>query len=73
MYILADMNRNCRKKKIYIGTKTTFEKIQNQKIVFFNKKDFIFYKYICKMYISADMKWNCKNSRFIYEQDWKNI
>ena len=56
MYILADMNRNCRKKKIYIGTKTTFEKIQNQKIVFFNKKDFIFYKYICKMYISADMK-----------------
>ena len=28
-------------------------------------KDFIFYKYICKVYILADIKRNCKKSRFI--------
>ena len=25
----------------------------------------MFHEYICKMYILADMKWNCKKSRFI--------
>ena len=30
-----------------------------------NVKDFIFYEYICKMYILTDLKWNCKKSRFI--------
>ena len=32
------------------------------KFVIFNLKDFIFYRYICKMYILADVK------RFIQEQ-----
>ena len=37
--------------------KTTFEKIIKQKdFLIFNEKDFIFYKYICKMYIFADIK-----------------
>ena len=44
-----------QKIKIYIGTKTTFEKTLNQKFVFFNVKDFIFHKYISKMYILADI------------------
>ena len=36
--------------KIYIETKTTFETFLNQKLLFLNLKDFIFYKHICKMY-----------------------
>ena len=36
--------------KIYLGIKTTFEKNLNKNLLFFNLKDFIFYKYICKMY-----------------------
>ena len=37
--------------KIYIGIKTTFEIFfLNKKFLFFNLKDFIFDKYICKMY-----------------------
>ena len=28
-------------------------------------KDFIFYEYICKMYIYADIKRICRKSRFI--------
>ena len=35
---------------------------------FLNLKDFKFYKYIVKMYILADIKRNCRKSRFIYEQ-----
>ena len=38
------------------------------KFFIFNEKDIIFYKYICKMYILADIKLNCKKSRFIYKQ-----
>ena len=61
------------KNKVYWKTKTTYEiftkslKFLNLKHYFYNEKDFLFYKYICKMYILADIKWNCKNSWFIYE------
>ena len=36
--------------------------------LFFNLKDFIFYKFICNMYFFADIKSNCRKSRFIIEQ-----
>ena len=29
-------------------------------------KDFVFYKYICKIYIMADISENCRKSRFIF-------
>ena len=32
------------------------KKFENKKFVFFNEKDFIFCKYICKMYILAKVK-----------------
>ena len=62
--ILADIKRNI-KIKIYIGTKTTFDFSDTKKILFFNVKDFIFSKYICEIYILADIKWNWRNSRFL--------
>ena len=43
MYILADMKKNCRKIKIYTGTKRLLTKMLNKKFVFFNEKEFIFY------------------------------
>jgi len=33
----------------------TFEISLNKKILSFNVKDFLFHKYICKMYILADI------------------
>ena len=42
---------------IFIGTKTTFEKIGKQKICIFEQERFYIYnKNICKMYILADIK-----------------
>ena len=35
---------------------------------FFNLKDFLFYKYICEVYNLANIRRNCKKSRFMYEQ-----
>ena len=51
---------------IYIGTKTTLEKIYL--FLFFNLFFFIFYKYICEMYIWADLKLNFRKLRFIFKQ-----
>ena len=48
--------------------KDDFWKKLNKKSLSFNEKDFIFYTYICKMFILEDIRWNCKNLRFIYEQ-----
>ena len=45
-----------QKIKIYIGTKTTFDIFRYKKFVFFNVKDFIFNKFICEIYILADIK-----------------
>ena len=56
MYILADIIRNCKKRFIYIGTKTIFDLFRYKKFLFFNVKDFIFNKYICEIYILADIK-----------------
>jgi hypothetical protein len=39
---------------IYIGIKTTYDMFKDKKILIFNIKDFIFHKFICKMYILAD-------------------
>ena len=39
-----------------------------KKFQFLNLKDFSFYKYICKMYILADIKRNCRKSRFIQKR-----
>ena len=38
----------------------------NKKIILkkSNVKDFIFYKYICEIYILADLKWNYEKPRF---------
>ena len=36
--------------KIYIEIRTTFEDFFNKQFLFFNLKDFMFNKYICKMY-----------------------
>ena len=33
--------------------------------LFFSLIDFIFYRYICQMYKMADIKRNCRKSRFI--------
>ena len=55
MYILADI-KEIVKIKIYIGTKTTFDFPGTIKFLFFNVKEFIFNKYICEMYILADIK-----------------
>ena len=55
MYILADIKK-LQKIMIYIGTKTTFDFSDKNKN-FFNLKDFIFNKYICKKkYILAFFK-----------------
>ena len=50
-------------KFIKIRTKTT--KKLPKTFQFSNLKDFIFYKYICEMYIFADIKRNCRKSKFI--------
>ena len=34
----------------------TYDFSDTKKFLFFNVKDFIFYKYICEMYILADIK-----------------
>ena len=44
----------------------TYEKKYSKSLKFL--KDFIFYKYIYKMYLLADIKINCGKSRFIQEQ-----
>ena len=44
------------------------QKILPKTFVFFNLKDFIFYKFICNMYFLADIKRNWRISRFIMEQ-----
>ena len=42
--------------KLYLyRNKDDLRNFQNKKVLFLNLKDFIFYKYICKMYTSADM------------------
>ena len=46
MYILADIKRNRRKSR-FSGYK---------KLLLFDVKDLIFIKYICEIYILADMK-----------------
>ena len=68
MYILADIKRNYWKSIFKYKQRRLLKKFENKKFVFSNEKDFIFYKYICKMNILADIKGNCKNSWFIYEQ-----
>ena len=55
MYILADI-KEIVEIKVVIETKTTFDFSETKKFLFFNVKDFIFNKYICEMYILADIK-----------------
>ena len=56
MYNLADITRNCRTSRFRKEQRRLLKIFANQKIVFFKEKDFIYYKYICKMYILADIK-----------------
>ena len=55
MYILADMKQNVENQDLYRNEDDLLKNFGN-KIVIFNEKDFILYKYICKMYILADTK-----------------
>ena len=69
MYILADIKRNCRKSRFMQKQRRLLKKFRNKKNEFFNEKDSIFYKYICKMYILADIKWfqkRCDRPRHTY-------
>ena len=59
--ILWDKEKN----KIYKNKKRPHTKFYQKLFYFLIKKDFIFYKYIWKMYILADIKRNCRKSRFI--------
>ena len=43
------------------------KKNENEKNI--NLKDFIFYKYICKMYILADIKRICENQDLYRNKD----
>ena len=54
-----------QKNKFYLETKTTYEKILPQSLKKFYFKDFIFYKNTWEMYILADIKSNCRKSKFI--------
>ena len=56
MYILADIKRNCRKSRFIKEQRRLLIFTDTKKFVFFNVKDFIFLKYICKIYILADIK-----------------
>ena len=54
------------KRKIkFLNKKRRHMQICFQKVFFLYLKDFIFYKYICKMYILADIERNCRKSRFL--------
>ena len=55
MFILAVIKRNCRKSR-FIQEQRRLLKKKILKNVVFNEKDFIVYKYICKMYIFEDIK-----------------
>ena len=44
---------------------TTFDFFKYKKFLFFNVKDFICNKYICEIFIFAEIKRNCRNSRFL--------
>ena len=56
MYNWADIKRNCRQLRFIKEQRRLLKKFGNKKFVFFNEKDFIINKYICKMYILADIK-----------------
>ena len=56
MYILADIKRNCRKSRFIEEQRRLFIFSDTKKFLLFNVKDFIFNKYICKIYILADVK-----------------
>ena len=53
-----------RVKADIIGVKVKKKFIRNKEDIQFFLKDFIFHKYICKMYIWADIKRRCRKSRF---------
>ena len=55
MYILAYIKRNCRKSRFIYERRRPLKKFE-YKICNFNEKDFMIYKYICKMNILADIK-----------------
>ena len=63
--VKADIFWVKRKRKVYYLTETTYEKCFLKSFKFFNLKDFLFFEYICKMYILEDIKRNCKKSRFM--------
>ena len=49
--------------------KTTFEKKLKQKILIFYLKDFIFYKYICKMYkLNNDLQLKIVENKDLYRR-----
>ena len=50
---------------LYSKKDDVWKKIKTKNSNFFDLKDFIFYKHICKMYIMVDIKGNCKTTRFI--------
>ena len=56
MYILADIKCNCKKSRFYRNKDDDFKKITLKNFLYFDVYDFIFSKYICEMYISANVK-----------------
>ena len=56
MYILADIKRNCRQSRFLKEQRRLLIFSDIKKFLLFNVKDFIFNKYICAIYILADIK-----------------
>ena len=54
--IFGIYKKKLQKVKIFIEKKTTFDFSDTKKILFSNVKDFTFKRYICEMYILADIK-----------------
>ena len=49
-------NKNCRKLRFKKEQRRLLRNFKTKKSYFFNKKYFVFYKYICEIYILADIK-----------------
>ena len=56
MYILADMIKKGSKSRFIKEQRRRLKKFIRKTFLFFNVKDFIFNKYICEIYILADIK-----------------
>ena len=56
MYILADIKRNRRKSRFIKEQRRLLIFFRYKKLLLFDVKDLIFIKYICEIYILADLK-----------------